>query len=392
MRILFSTNPALGHVLPLLPLALAARGAGHDVAVLGGQSVAGIVEGAGLRHVVGGPPDLPSVFARVPERQGLSGRRLAAATWAHAFGGVIAEALAGALLDLAREWRPDLVVHDDSEQGTWIAAERLGIPHVSLQATAWRGAGVRLSAEPLNRLRTSLGLPPDPALAGWHRHGYLTTRPPALFNPDDPMPAATIPVRPIALDGVGAEMPAWLDGSRAGRARVAVTLGTILPGRLEAMASILDGLARLDVEVVATVGPGLDPAELGPRPAGVRVERYLPMSRLLPTCDALVFHGGSGTMLAALADGLPLVLLPSQADQPENADRCEAAGVGIALPPGAQQADDVERAVDAVLSNPGYRDAAARVRAEIEGMPGPADVLPALERLAAAGPVATLID
>ena len=89
-----------------------------------------------------GPPDLPSVFARVPERDGLSGRRLAAATWAHAFGGVIAGALAGALLDLAREWRPDLVVHDDSEQGTWIAAERLGIPHVSLQATAWRGAGV----------------------------------------------------------------------------------------------------------------------------------------------------------------------------------------------------------------------------------------------------------
>ena len=98
------------------------------------------------------------------------------------------------------------MVHDDSEQGTWIAAERLGIPHVSLQATAWRGAGVRLSAEPLDRLRSAWPAP-DPGLVGWHRHGYLTTRPPGAVNPDDPMPAATIPIRPIALDGVGAEIP-----------------------------------------------------------------------------------------------------------------------------------------------------------------------------------------
>ena len=178
-----------------------------------------------------------------------------------------------------------------------------------------------------------------------------------------------------------------------GGPRVAVTLGTILPGRLETMASILDGLARLDAEVVATVGPGLDPAELGPRPAGVHVERYLPMSRLLPTCDAARVprwvrdHAGR-----ARRRPCHWCCCRCQADQPENADRCEAAGVGIALPPGAQHADDVERAVRAVLSTPGYRDAAARVRAEIEAMPGPADVLPALERLAAAGPAATLID
>ena len=88
MRVAFVTNPALGHLLPLLPLALAARDAGHDVALIGGASVAGAVSRVDLRHVVAGPPDLPSVFASVPERAGLTGRRLAAVTWGRAFAGI----------------------------------------------------------------------------------------------------------------------------------------------------------------------------------------------------------------------------------------------------------------------------------------------------------------
>ena len=109
------------------------------------------------------------------------------------------------------------------------------------------------------------------------------------------------------------------------------------------------------------------------------------MSRLLATADALVFHAGSGTMLAALAAGVPLVLLPVAADQPENADRCVAAGVGIALPPDGRGPDDVARATRTVLDDPAYRTAARRVAAEIAAMPEPAALLPRLEALAAAG-------
>jgi UDP:flavonoid glycosyltransferase YjiC (YdhE family) len=386
MRIAFVTNPALGHVLPLLPLALAARDAGHDVLVLGGTSIRDAVERVGLRHVAAGPPDLPSVLARVPERAGLSGRRLAAATWKGAFAGILAPALADATLELARDWPPDLVIHEDSEQGSWIAAERLGVPHLAFQATAWRGTGLRLSAEPLNALRARLRLPADPALERWHRHGYLGTRPRVLHNPDDPPPPTTVPVRPVALDDVQRGVPSWVDAKPDGRRRVVVTLGTMLPGRTDAVAGILDGLAGLDIEVVATVGPELDPSELGDRGPDVHVERWIPMSRVLATADALVFHAGSGTMLAALAAGVPLVLLPVAADQPENADRCVAAGVGVALPPDAREPADVARAAQTVLEDAAYRDAARRVAAEIADMPDPASLLPRLEALAAAAP------
>ena len=385
MRIAFSTNPALGHVLPLLPLAVAARDAGHDVAVIGGASVAAPLARFGLRHLVAGHPDLPSVFAQVPGREGLTGRRLAAVIWGRAFAGILAPELAAAILELARDWSPDLVIHEDSEQGSWIAAERLGIPHLALQATAWRGTGLRLSAEPLNALRVSLGLPLDPDLARWHRHGYLTTRPAALANPSDPPPSTSVPLRPVALDDIASGEPAWLRTRPPGRYRVAVTLGTMLPGRTDALVGILDGLGVLDIEVVATVGQELDPAALGDRGPSVHVERWLPMSRLLATADALVFHAGSGTMLAALAAGVPLVLLPVAADQPENADRCAATGAGIPLPPDARGSDEVARATRAVLEDPRYRAAAARVAAEIASMPEPAELLPRLEALAAAG-------
>jgi UDP:flavonoid glycosyltransferase YjiC (YdhE family) len=385
MRVLFATNPALGHVLPLVPLALAIRDAGHDVAVLGGASVGGVLEAAGLRHVVGGPHDLPSVFAQIPAREGLTGRRLAAVIWREGFAGLIGPELAQAVLALAETWRPDLVIHEDSEQGSWIAAERLGVPHVAFQATAWRGTGRRLSSEPLNKLRASLGLAADPALDRWHRHGFLTTRPSSLVNPDDPPPATSVPIRPVAWDDVVGAVPVWLDSVPAGGRRVAVTLGTMLPGRMDALAAMLGALATLDAEVVAALGAEPDPAVVSALPSNVRMERWVPMSALLATADALVFHAGSGTMLAALSHAVPLVLLPVAADQLENADRCAAAGVGIALPPDRRTPDDIARATRAVLGDDAYRTAAGRIAVEIAAMPEPADLVPRLAALAAAG-------
>jgi UDP:flavonoid glycosyltransferase YjiC (YdhE family) len=386
MRILFATNPALGHLLPLVPLAQAARDAGHDVLVIGGASLADATRDAGLLHVVSGPPDLPSVFAQVPERQGLTGRRLAAATWKGAFAGVMAQAMAAGTLALANSWRPDLVVHEDSEQGSWIAAERLGMPHIALQATAWRGTGLRLSSEPLNRLLRLHGLPEDSELRAWHRYGFLTSRPPSLHNVDDPVPAGATPIRPTAPDATGGEPAVWPTAAGEGRPRVVVTMGTLMPGRTEAMVTILDELETLDLDIVATVGHDIDPAALGSRRPATRIARYVPMTPLLVGASLLVFHGGSGTMLAGLAAGVPLVVLPIAADQPENADRCRDAGVARVLDAEARATGDVRTAAAEVLGDPAYAAAAARVRSEIAAMPVPAALVPDLERLANAGP------
>lgn len=385
MRIAFVTNPALGHLLPLVPLALAARDAGHDVRVVGGASLARPIADAGLPHVFAGPPDLPSVFARIPERQGLTGRRLAAVIWRRAFAGIIATELAADVLALADTWAPDLVIHEDSEQGSWIAAEKLGVPHVALQATAWRGNSYRLSADPLGALRESYGLDEDPELATWHRFGYLTTRPAAIRNPDDPMPAGTRPIRPVASDEAGGERIRWPVHHRADRTRIVVTMGTLMPGRVEVMTTILDGLEPLGVDVVATVGHDLDPDALGRRRSTTHVARYIPMSQLVQDASLLVSHGGSGTMLASLTAGVPMVLLPIAADQPENAERCAEAGVARVLPLDDRGPARVCEAAADVLSDPAFRTSATVVRDQIAAMPEPAAVVPWLESLVLRG-------
>ncbi len=381
MRIAVAANPALGHILPLLPLILAARDAGHEILVLGGAALAPTLEAYGLDHVAAGPPDLEAVFGAIGI-DGLQGSRLAVAVWSRGFAEAVAWPMAHALLDVADWWRPDLVLHEDTEQGTWIAAERLGLPHVALQAAAWRGQMARLSSEPAGRLRAELGLPADPGLAGWHRYGFLTTRPRSLRDQADPMPPTTTEIRPVAVDDDGSTAAPWLDGPTGGRPRVAVTMGTVMPGRrADRLATLVDVLQDLDAEIVVALGPGLDPRAFLPRPANVRLVSFVPMSRLLPASDVVVCHGGSGTILTALGAGRPLVLLPQAADQPANAAACQAAGVAHVLDREAWTADGIRSAVADALLNPSLARAAAAVRDEIEAMPGPAEVVPLLERL-----------
>jgi MGT family glycosyltransferase len=133
------------------------------------------------------------------------------------------------------------------------------------------------------------------------------------------------------------------------------------------------------------VGSEIDPGELGPVPGNVHVERYIPQSVVLPQCSAVVSHGGSGSVLGALAHGRPMVLLPMGADQPLNAARCEALGVGRVLDALRATPETVREAVSAVLSDRTYRAAAEGIRDEIAALPDWKHAVTLLERLVAEG-------
>ena len=114
----------------------------------------------------------------------------------------------------------------------------------------------------------------------------------------------------------------------------------------------------------------------------MRVERFVPHAELLPKCRLVVSHAGSGSVLGALAHGLPMVLLPLGADQPLNAARCEALGVAAVLDALTAASDAVGEAVMRVLDRPSYRRNALQVRDEIAALPGPDHAVVLLERLA----------
>lgn len=144
---------------------------------------------------------------------------------------------------------------------------------------------------------------------------------------------------------------------------------------------VLAGLRDLPARVLMTVGRHIDPAEFGPQPDHVRIARYVPQDEVLADCAVVVSHGGSGTVMGALAHGKPMVLTPIGADQPMNADRCTALGVGRVLDPVTATPAEVHAAVAEVLGDPDYRRSAERLRAELAALPGPEHASTLLEDL-----------
>lgn len=370
MRILFSFVGGRGHLEPLLPIAIAAQAAGHEVAIAGKSSVVAGVEGFEV-FGVGAEND-----AAQTERTALLEVDPAreARLLRDSLAGENARRRIAELLELSAARRPDAIVCDEVDFAAMIAAERIGVPHAAVLVTA-SGSFVRreLLADVVDALRTEHGLPPDPAFGMLGRFLVLSPFPTTFRDPAFPLPPTA---RGVRLYDV-------VDG-HDGPTTVYFTLGTIFD--LESgdlFERVIAGLGMLAVDVVATVGRRLDPSIFDPLPPNVRVEQYVPQTQVLPHCDVVVCHGGSGSVLGALAHGLPLVVLPLGADQPENGERCVATGVGLALDPETATPAEVRDAVTTVLAEPAYRRAAAGLAAEVARFAGPDEAVRDLERLVA---------
>jgi UDP:flavonoid glycosyltransferase YjiC (YdhE family) len=87
--------------------------------------------------------------------------------------------------------------------------------------------------------------------------------------------------------------------------------------------------------------------------------------------------------MGALTHGLPSVLIPMGADQPQNARRCAELGVAKVLDVIGATPETVRAAVAEVLHETAYRRSAERLRDDIAALPPIADAVDLLERLAA---------
>jgi MGT family glycosyltransferase len=306
--------------------------------------------------------------------------------WANRFAGTWAASRLPDLLAIMAEWQPVTLVREDMEFAGCIAAECRGLPHAAVQVTAWRPWLHPLIVEPVNRLRANVGLPPDPRLAMLHRYLLVALIPPSYQDPATPLPPTARAVRHVAFDRSGAEqLPAWV-GELPDRPVIYATMGTYFNRVPGVHAAILAALRDEPVSLILTVGRDRDPAEFGPQPPHVHVERYIPQSLLFPHCDLVVNHGGSGTVMTALSHGLPMVIVPISADQPDHARRCQQLGVAQVIAPEERTPEAIRAAVRAVLADPTYRQNAQRLRAELARLPGTEQAVGWLERLATEQP------
>ena len=382
MRILFSGVPALGHLLPIVPLARAAQTAGHDVALLTSEGMrdALSVELPTVPVLAAGP--MPGeLFAEV-------GRRIPGSDPANRpEPAAVAEFFAGTRVDLtvddavrvATDWATDVIVADAVDLVGPLVAAQLGVPY----------AVVAFGPEVPDAFRQPMT---DLVLPRYERRGLLPAPPVALLDPTPvtlqapgwtPSPI-TIPFRsephsrPEPHSGPGAAAVPVLFPGTDRRPRVLVTLGTVF-GDAALLRAILDGFHPDEADVVATVGVIREPLADSEH---VRFVPFRPMRDLLDGVDLVVSAAGAGTVLAAATVGIPMVLLPQGADQFINAARAAAAGTAVVVDePGA-----VGPAVHRMLAGRDHFDAARRLSAETRQRPSAAEAVRALvDRVAQAG-------
>jgi UDP:flavonoid glycosyltransferase YjiC (YdhE family) len=381
VRVLCTCLPGYGHFHPMVPLARALADGGHDVAFATEARFCARVERAGFTaHPAGMGPG--RVLAATLE-QGDVDPADTSRFGAQMFAGVAAPAKVPDLLAVMDGSPPDLIVHDATDFAGPVAAAHAGIASVAHSLGPMFPLDLYVhGADLVAPLWERWGVTPGP-FGGMFGALYLDICPPSVQSSDLPaVPSPVQALRPVPFDAApGEELPDWVD-TLPDRPTVYVTLGTVdndAPGVIEA---VVDGLGHEPVNVVVTVGPDRDPTDLGQPPPHVHVERYIPQSRLLPRCDVVVAHGGSGTTLAALAHGLPLLVLPQGANQFENAQRCADIGVGIRLLPAEVDVATVRGGVRALLEEPSFRRRAGALASEIRRMPAPADLVATLVSLA----------
>jgi UDP:flavonoid glycosyltransferase YjiC (YdhE family) len=278
-------------------------------------------------------------------------------------------------------WRPDLLVHDPAEVTGAVAAELAGIAHVEHSFGVLRPLELRrLATEAMADVSARLGVR-NPGVGGLGGELYLDICPPGIQLAEVADIERVQPLRPMGFDDApGSTMPAWV-GDLPPRPTVYVTMGTEFNRRPEVFRSILAGLAPEPINVIVTVGASGDPAQLGPQPDNVRVERFVPQSMFLPRCSAFVAHGGSGALMGAVLHGVPMLAIPQGADQFLNAARVVEVGLGLRLLPDELNGAAVRDATLALIEDPRFVGVARSQRAAIDAMPPPEAVVPILDAL-----------
>lgn len=416
MSLLICSTPVHGHVTPLLAVARALVAQGHLVRFLTGTRYRTAVEATGARWVAlpddcdYDDSDMDRAF---PERKGRRGADGARWDLQHIFLDPAPSQVRA--IDAQIEAEPvDAVLIESLFLGGMLllsrpAAERppvvgLGIVPLGLRSrdTAPFALGIPPLAGPLGRLRNRLlnGVAERLVFGELQRAaedmvrevtGARLTTPvmnyPALADAvvqftvpafEYPRSDLTVPVHfvgPVSSAAASdVPLPPWW-GDLEGRRVVHVTQGTVANADFtDLVLPTMRALADQDLLVVATTGGRPMPAEA--LPANARIAEYLPYDRLFDRVDVFVTNGGYGGVHFALARGVPVIATGNTEDKSEVSARVAWSGAGIRLRPRRDGISEreIRSAVDRVISDPHYGDAAARIGAEIAAAPGPSGV------------------
>ncbi|MFG2577648.1 nucleotide disphospho-sugar-binding domain-containing protein [Streptomyces sp. NPDC048481] len=357
MKILFTVGGSQAAVFGVAPLAAAARNAGHEILLAADEPLMAAAQSVGL----------PAVCI-TPERM------------RYGQDGMTAAVRIDALLDLTRQWSPDLVVGGLSHVPRVLAAS-LKVPyvrhiwHIAPMARRDRTAVAELQPQ-LERLGLTELPPPDL---------FIDLCPPALRPPGAPAARAMRWVPRVSQRRV----EPWMYTRPEGRRRALITAGTrnlLLDTPGASLSGLVDELTGAGVEVLIAALP--EAAErYGPRLGDVRIG-WIPLDVVAPTCDLAVHHGGATTAMTLINAGVPQLIVPDNGYGKAVAEAVSGFGAAVLVDPhrpqeGRGQDEAVVAGCREILEDPRYAERARAAAAEAAALPTPDEVLREIEALAA---------
>jgi UDP:flavonoid glycosyltransferase YjiC (YdhE family) len=438
-RFLVTLWPFTGHLLPQVAIAQALRERGHEVAFYSGEAVRHHVEGQGFPFFPFDRLDQEIAFRTMrtvdtgdrSSRPGGGRLMPLMRDW-------LVETIPDQISDIRAvidEWQPAAIATDLSLWGSVAVLPDLGAPPVALSSTFMGplipgpdapafGFGLRPPRGPvgglihhgvtevtelfgrpirqrLDEVRAGFGLGPLGESVNRRTAKlplYIVGNVRELDYGRDDLPASVHYVGnciwyPESDDTDGEPTADWLERIPTGRPWVHVCESTLAFGDPFLLRTAVEALAGEPVEVILTVGAGRDPRAPGfdVSAPNVHVARWLHHGTLLPRCSALVTVGGKATVMAAAQAGVPMVVVPTTWDKPDNARRVTQAGVGVRLAPRACNAANLRAAVRQVLYGHRFKAPVRRLAATLAAAPGPTRAAELLEQLAGVAPVVAAV-
>ncbi|AKQ69783.1 glycosyltransferase, MGT family [Myxococcus hansupus] len=394
-RILIATSPEKGHLNPMTGVAQGLLHLGHHVGWLC------IPEPAPQLHRLGVEVlELPRSAAPVPaiETGGEALARLvldeaALGTWIRGLLIDAVPALLAPVREAVERFRPDVMALDGMQYAAVLAAHDLRIP--------WAGVSSALSLlePPLDYgLRRNVRALANERQALFSQHGFaarfrnceclspdlnIIFATEAFLGPDADLPPSTHlvgPSRPRGARGDEVDFPWERLGSKP---VVYVSFGSQISWQPELFRTLAEAAAPLGVTLVLSAGELADTEFVHTLPGDVVAVPYTPQRQLLPRAAVLVSHGGANSVMEALTEGVPMLLLPVCNDQPIQAHFLTKSGAGLVREPRTLTVEDCRAALRQLLepdSSP--RGNAARIAASYQARDGAGEAAARITQLA----------
>ncbi len=409
-RFLVTSWQPPGHLYPQIAVGNALRARGHEVAFYAAPQNAAVLESEGYRLF----PFTRMDEAELDKTLFGAGRNSSSPNGGFSFATLLREwmieTIPNQVADLEAiltEWKPDAIASEVSMWGpTFILGELgrvpvaitsfmpccmipgrdappfgLGLPKPRNFPTRMLARSVAIGQKfvsgsfrkRLNEIRGQYGLPPIAGTALAHLATVplyiIPTTPEFDYNRHD-LPDSVRYVGPYLWNKPSSiTAPDWLRTVRRDVPWVHATEGTVHVGEPFVLRAAAQGLANLKMQLIMTSGGARDPESinLGVKAPNVHLTRWIPHSDLLPRTDVIITTGGAGTVLAAIDARVPMILIPTEWDKPELAQRIVESHAGIRIKPSQVNAKSIRAAVEGILGDPVYKqgvsklaDAAAR--------------------------------